>query len=361
MAPASAPSLGGGKGGLPAGGSKGPPSTVRSGTGRSSSNPQASKRGPGKSSPRGSAAGKKAGGKGEPTLGSISEGASAPAGAPSARNAPASGSANGSGGKTPSKRPHGASRLSSSVLKVVTTGPTAVVDFVDEADEPKRANAQPARADADGDGGSGAASKQVWTARRWLKEVENLQDCIADCICVDDRGVPLEDEEALVQVRALDSKDALLHKLLTHKIAAKLADAIWPKLEILRAGPATASELATQWKAEDAGELLYGGLPAFFSGLELRIGSPNPNILRDMQADHCDRADSRIEFKTGNYSVVTTSEVEWKFVVQPETPLRWPIEERLTTEGKKDHMRKLLPEEILRRRMEAERELAGSG
>ena len=135
----------------------------------------------------------------------------------------------------------------------------------------------------------------------------------------------------------------------------KLTEAIWPKVEILKAGPATASELAQQWKEEGAGDLLFGGLPAFFSGLEPRIGSPDPKVFKDMCADHCQKPDSQVEFTTGNYNVVTTSEVEWKFVVEPETPLKWPIEERLMgDESQKGHMRKLLPTEILMKRMEGQ-------
>ena len=96
-----------------------------------------------------------------------------------------------------------------------------------------------------------------------------------------------------------------------------------------------------------------GGLPAFFNGLEPRIGSPDPKVLKDMAADHQERADANVEFTTGNYSVVTTSDIEWKFVFEPETAIRWPIEERLMNDpATKQHMRKLLPVEILQRRMD---------
>ena len=122
---------------------------------------------------------------------------------------------------------------------------------------------------------------------------------------------------------------------------------------MLKAGPATASELAAQWKEEGAGGLLFGGLPSFFQGLEPRIGSPDPKVYKDMIADHCSRDDAKVEFSTGNYNVVTTSEVEWKFVVEPETPLKWPLEERLMhDEANKGHMRKLLTPEQLKRRMD---------
>ena len=52
-----------------------------------------------------------------------------------------------------------------------------------------------------------------------------------------------------------------------------------------------------------------------------------------MLAEHTRRADSQIEFRAGNYGVVTTSLIEWWFVVDPESALaakvggtRWPSE-----------------------------------
>ena len=49
-----------------------------------------------------------------------------------------------------------------------------------------------------------------------------------------------------------------------------------------------------QWKEEGAGDLLFGGLPAFFNGLEPRIGSPDPKVFKDMQTDHCGKPDAQV-------------------------------------------------------------------
>ena len=191
-------------------------------------------------------------------------------------------------------------------------------------------------------------------ASKWLAEIsDKMNEAISQMLCTSSDGeTVLEDEEALAHVRAIESQDVLIERLLANGVAQRLAAAIWPKLEILQAGPATASELANQWAEEGAGDLLYGGLPSFFSGLEARIGSPDPKVFKDMEQDHCGKPDSHIEFTTGNYSVVTTSDIEWKFVAQPETQIRWPIEERLANAGNNDHMRKLLPCAILERRMD---------
>ena len=209
-----------------------------------------------------------------------------------------------------------------------------------------------------------AMPRQVWQCGKWLSEVDGLLECIAIALCTDEEGQELEDEGALAHCRALEDRDQLLERIHSNGCLEKLADAIWPKIKVLKDGPATASELATQWFGQGAGRLLYGGLPSFFNGLEPRIGSPDPKVFEDMVNDHCNKPDSQVEFTTGNYSVVTTSEVEWKFVVEPEAPLKWPVEERLMNDEKmKSHMRKLLPTETLERRMQQQnvriREIGG--
>jgi hypothetical protein len=54
-----------------------------------------------------------------------------------------------------------------------------------------------------------------------------------------------------------------------------------------------------------------------------------------MEQDHCDSADSDIDFSTSNYQLTTISRIEWRFVVSPEMgpPERgseavWPTEHR---------------------------------
>ena len=225
-------------------------------------------------------------------------------------------------------------------LKSITTGATAAVDFVEDDPPPEvppvakpsppKASPPPAgeaSSAASGEGGGGGEVKMTWVCSKWLAEVEGVLNCLAHAMCLESsENVVLEDDAALTHVRALDTRDDLLERLRSGGAMERLADAIWPKVEILKAGPATAAELANQWATEGAGDLLYGDLPDFFSGLEMRIGSPDPKVLKDMMADHCSRPDAQVEFTTGNYSVVTTSEVEWKFVTEPETPLKWPIE-----------------------------------
>ena len=250
-----------------------------------------------------------------------------------------------------------AKRPNPATLQTVTGGQVGIIGFIDDDEEPEPAPRKPASSVA-------AASDDgppviPWDCAKWLREIKSLHNVLAEAMCYSrlHGGVTLEGNAALTHVRELGSRDELLERLRSGTAFEKLADVIWPKLELLKAGPATAAELAAKWKAERAGGLLFGGLPQFFQGLEPRIGSPDPKVFKEMMADHCSRPDSQTEFTTGNYSVVTTSEVEWKFVVAPETPYKWPIEERLAGRAESaNHMRKLLPRDMLEKRMQQQNE-----
>ncbi|KAL1496498.1 hypothetical protein AB1Y20_016452 [Prymnesium parvum] len=64
-------------------------------------------------------------------------------------------------------------------------------------------------------------------------------------------------------------------------------------------------------------ELEYGALDAFFRGLEGVVGTPSPRVLHEMRAEHTARADADAPFSSDNYSVLTSSRVEWYFVAAP--------------------------------------------
>ena len=110
---------------------------------------------------------------------------------------------------------------------------------------------------------------------------------IAVALCTDEEGNELEDEGALALCRALDSKEQLLERIRSNNCLERLTDAIWPKLEVLKAGPATASELAAQWKAEGAGGLLGDLAAQAGDGLLLRLASGDAG--RDVRAVRCVR------------------------------------------------------------------------
>jgi hypothetical protein len=65
-------------------------------------------------------------------------------------------------------------------------------------------------------------------------------------------------------------------------------------------------------------EMKFASLDDFYSGPETRIGIPNPNLYRGMLQEHCKRPTKDIPILTPNYGLLTTSEIEWLWVVDPE-------------------------------------------
>ena len=61
----------------------------------------------------------------------------------------------------------------------------------------------------------------------------------------------------------------------------------------------------------------YASLSDFHKGLEARIGTPNPDIQRAMEREHCSRRNAKTKFTTKNYNFETFPYQEWKFVNSP--------------------------------------------
>ena len=117
-----------------------------------------------------------------------------------------------------------------------------------------------------------------------------------------------------------------------NRVVERIAKRIWDGLvELEMIGPETAEELQGKFQSVGAGMLSYAGLETFFGGLEGLVGAPLPRVRDAIAAEHCERPDSREFFTTTNYSVRTTSEIEWRFVVEPknEPENGWPTEAKL--------------------------------
>lgn len=61
------------------------------------------------------------------------------------------------------------------------------------------------------------------------------------------------------------------------------------------------------------------------------MGPPHVSPLAAMKEEHTQREDSLAKLSTSNYGLTTTSNIEWRFVAEPDAPPRggWPVEERL--------------------------------
>ena len=57
----------------------------------------------------------------------------------------------------------------------------------------------------------------------------------------------------------------------------------------------------------DARKMAFGPLSEFSKGLDGLIGPPNPDLLKGMHGEHCERTDSKVPFTASNYGIETTS------------------------------------------------------
>ena len=84
-------------------------------------------------------------------------------------------------------------------------------------------------------------------------------------------------------------------------------------------------------------ELVYGDARDFHFGLNV-LGVPaRENVLQAMRAEHCAGEDHTLSFTCSKTKMETTPQIEWHFVVEPESGLTtlgidaWPVEVSLTS------------------------------
>ena len=143
---------------------------------------------------------------------------------------------------------------------------------------------------------------------------------------------------------------AILGKLL-EKTPVSLAETLANGLSKLQEGY-TSSELSEKFTEKfmmgKMSEFHLCDIKAFYDGLEVAVGMPNPDLFESMRREHTKRSDSDIWFTTSNYLCHTSSCIEWYFVVDP-------------ARGKEVLKRKSYPSEqaegLERRKLRNEREL----
>ena len=179
-----------------------------------------------------------------------------------------------------------------------------------------------------------------WRIAKWL-DSQNVSEAIAQTLLPQLAQADAPEVDELAFVRSLaksgatgdEAGAAAVQQLLeANGCIASLANKIWQGVsELDAAGAATAEELQGKFLSDGAGVLSYAGLETFFGGLEGQVGAPSPKVREAMAAEHSERPDSLVDFTTSNYSVTTTSEVEWRFVAEPKNaPANgWPTEAKL--------------------------------
>ena len=175
----------------------------------------------------------------------------------------------------------------------------------------------------------------VWTASSWVESIEAVSACVAKAL-THKLGASSDHDRSLLFLRSLGSHAACVEDPVLGAAAVAvllrdgalldgLATVLWQNLHELAIGR-TVTEIHSQHSkfVQDraARSLTFGDLDTFYSGLEAIVGPPNANVGFAIKEEHEHGADSLVPFKTSNYGINTTSQVEYAFVVLGEQGLK---------------------------------------
>lgn len=176
------------------------------------------------------------------------------------------------------------------------------------------------------------ASEGEWSINAWCASL-GIHEHVARVL----QSQPSSSESQVAFVRSLappSGYESILGLLRSGELLERVATEVHRQAqELARAEAATAQELVAKFCDDGSSFVMtFSGLSTFFSGLEGLIGSPSPRLADAITREHCKCVDSLVEFTTPNYSVTTTSSIEYHFVVEPSTGLArlgreaWPAE-----------------------------------
>ena len=204
-------------------------------------------------------------------------------------------------------------------------------------------------------GTSSSTSSHEWTTAAWLGSL-GLSSRIA--VALHGGTSPSDQLGATRQLNVtMLSEEALAEHLHASNLLEALAGVLLPKIRQLAdaappgGGGGGAGSSGKYVQEAEGFTLKYGDLSTFFGGLEKKIGTPNPKIFQAMEGEHTASEDSADEFTTSNYLVTTTPQLEWAFVVAPDSHEgdEWPHEDRL--QGQPELMRRTMAVDEVRRRL----------
>jgi hypothetical protein len=110
--------------------------------------------------------------------------------------------------------------------------------------------------------------------------------------------------------------ESMTPEQITHLCCVKIAPALKAALhDYIKAGQSSSTPDALS--EIDGGNVkfaqtiaTFGHMDEYFQGLEGMLGLPNPNLLKAIQSEHCDRPDSMIRFQPSNYEGPNTTPAE---------------------------------------------------
>ena len=162
---------------------------------------------------------------------------------------------------------------------------------------------------------TGAAKRDdtpTWKAQSWLEDAGSSAK-LAELLLAPLRKSEQETENDLELITALanyEDSDRAVSELLEYSNALpEIARFISDKMKELVAAEAPSGVELNKKFVDDytASEMAFGQQDEFFKGLEGLIGPPNPDLVKGIRVEHCERTDSHWPFTTSNYGIETTS------------------------------------------------------
>ena len=134
-----------------------------------------------------------------------------------------------------------------------------------------------------------------WTVSAWLESLSLEQPVLAAL-------APPNSTQDYAFMRQLSESE--LQRRMRAAGLEGLAPTVWAAACQLRAQEAeTGARLNAKFALDGAGEMAFGSLDKFYSGLEGLIGPPTlfqGSLLRQMEREHCESRDSDVPFGTSN-------------------------------------------------------------
>jgi hypothetical protein len=205
---------------------------------------------------------------------------------------------------------------------------------------------------------SPAVDETTWNVPSWLRSLD-LHTRVAEALAFP-AGADAFAFTSQIQRSVLSERLRAAH-------LGGLIEPVWRGVEVLRSqGARTGAELSAKFAADDRTfSMSFGGLEMFFGGLESLVGPPRVaggSIMRAMEMEHTNEADSHLPFDTSNGMSGVTSAEEWEFVSGPHMEDRSYKERALIALEHPDWRRaQLPPDELHERMMECNGRLASRG
>ena len=157
-----------------------------------------------------------------------------------------------------------------------------------------------------------------WSAFKWLHGNHSVDRAIITTLMKDFKPPAAtadkskgDAEMAFCQALCEGGEKRIQEMLTKGKVVDQLAEKIHAAAQRLKEGGSkegSTGGLNTKF-VDDYGatEMAFGQQDEFFKGLEGIIGPPNPDLVKAMRGEHCERTDSTKPFTTSNYNIETSS------------------------------------------------------